>query len=243
VVNNPGNIFQPLHLNNAFWDDGSYATAIVSNVLVPEHPNLLVDHGIHYDPMTETFLQRLGAWPNEPYSRADHSPGISSNGIRLDADATFRSSSLIDATPLRGVILRQEYTVKAFSCNSALRRYYPVLLLSLPRATGADDVFNHSWWPTDDPPPATTVTWFSTIGGESCSLNTGATLTILCSSGCGVCQCTLTNALGQDLGFVYPYASINTAGYCEITNPDGTPPTPIFGKGCSAPNCQICEIP
>jgi YD repeat-containing protein len=73
IVN--GGIFQPLHLNNALYDPDTVSYTNWGAVFVsPNHPPLLVDRGAHLDPMTETFLQRVGAWPNEPYAPVTHAP-------------------------------------------------------------------------------------------------------------------------------------------------------------------------
>ena len=61
--------YQPLRLNNAIWDDGSAARKSDPTFA---RPALLLDNGVHYDPMLDNFLQSSGRWPNEQYTLLLH---------------------------------------------------------------------------------------------------------------------------------------------------------------------------
>jgi hypothetical protein len=69
--------FQPLRLNNAIADDGVVAPQardVFNHITTFDRPGLLIDRGIAFDPWLETYLQAVGRWPHETYSRASHAP-------------------------------------------------------------------------------------------------------------------------------------------------------------------------
>lgn len=72
IVNNAGT-FMPLRMNGTLYDDGTIA---YSGPSTWDRPGLLFDHGVFYDPMTETVLTRSGTYPSEPYARGDHNPSL-----------------------------------------------------------------------------------------------------------------------------------------------------------------------
>jgi hypothetical protein len=72
-------VYQPFRLNGAYFEDGTHAA---KNFSTTHRPALLTQGGAVHDPQTETFLQQIGHWPNEPYAMTPHA-----SATRWDVEA------------------------------------------------------------------------------------------------------------------------------------------------------------
>jgi hypothetical protein len=67
-----GTIYQPLRMSNSLLLENTGAYKDSNSVL--NRPTLLIDRGRVYDPMTESFVTRVGEFPGEPFTFGDHNP-------------------------------------------------------------------------------------------------------------------------------------------------------------------------
>ncbi len=96
VLFSPTGIYQPFRLNGAYFEYGTQAIK-ASGPTIWHRPALLTSGGVTFDPLTETFLQRIGEWPNEPYSHEAHDPTVGFNVEKTEG--TVSSSCPIERRP------------------------------------------------------------------------------------------------------------------------------------------------
>ena len=89
-----GGVYQPLRRNGIHYEETTFARAncvgspCSSAVL---RPAILSDRGVILDPLSASFMIRIGSWPNEVYASGNHS---SAQGFSLLSPAKPQSVSL-----------------------------------------------------------------------------------------------------------------------------------------------------
>ncbi len=94
--------YQPLRSHGAYYEDNTQAW---KDTTWTDRPPLLTNMGTTFDPMTASYLQRVGSWPNESYTAEKHDSefkirtparlGVTRSGGEGQGITPFTSSSAI----------------------------------------------------------------------------------------------------------------------------------------------------